>query len=188
MADSRIFIANDRMGIMDAAKLVGMDVSSGDFQVAKHYCPFGTVFHLDGGASRAFKFYLETNSAWCFACSIYFTPTKLIALDRDLTEAEAAEVILEEIGYVEPTVEARWDAATAVKDIVDTDYLAEALKVYCARIDPNWESRQFDENVSKVLQACLELSPMANTTKLADEWLSTTKTVMSRVLIGEADD
>lgn len=188
MPDSRIFLANDRMGIVDAANFIGMDVSSGDFQLAKHFCPFGAVFHSDGGASRAFKFYPDTNSAWCFAGCGYFNPVKIIAMDRSITEPEAAEVILTETGYVEPTVEARWEAATAVVDTVDTDYLTEALKTYCARIEPDWVSRQFDPEVSTVLRKCLELSTLATTSAAAAEWLSKTKTVMHRVLKGQTDD
>lgn len=168
--------------------MLGMEVSSGDFQLAKHYCPFGAVFHIDGGASRSFKFYPESNSAYCFAGCGFFTPVKLIAMDRNLSEAEAAEVILTEIGYVEPTPEARWEAATTVTDSVDPDYLSEALKVYCARIDPDWEVDQFDDRIASTLQKCLELSALATTQQLAAEWLAKTKLVMRRVLIGDDND
>lgn len=167
------------MDIVTACRFIGMgDVSS----MSKTYCPFGELMHEDGGRGKAFRVYPLTNSAYCFACSKAFRPCQLIATDRDVTEAEAAEIILEEVGYVAPDLDSRWEAATAQTVTVDRDGLASALKTACSRMSPDWSVRQFDTDIAETLRKCVAASRNVTTDEEAREWLSVTKQVMAKAL------
>lgn len=186
MADTdvreRIQLANERMSIIEACRFIGMGL--GDFEIAsvKTYCPFGELLHEDGGRSKAFRVYPATNSAYCFACVKAYRPVSLIAADRDVPEAIAAEIVLEETGYVAQDFQARWDAVSAQQTVVDRDALAEALKTYCARVEPNWEARQLDEDIAEILRKCLTASRNVASDSDAREWLAVTKQVMANAL------
>lgn len=175
-------LANERMTIIEACNELGMEIL-GHAGNMKFYCPFGDIYHMDGGRSKAFRVYEHTNSAYCFACQKAFTPVGLIAMDRDLTYREAAEWILEKTNYIPPDYELRWDAITApVKEKADADGLAEALKLACRRMDPAFETRQFDERVAHKLQQCLGLLRKIETDEQAREWLAVSKLAMQKVL------
>lgn len=175
--------ANERMSIVDACNEVGMDVFSnaGNY---KFHCPFGHLYHKDGGHAKSFRLYEDSNSAYCFACPMYFTPSKLIALDRDVSEDEAAQIILETTGYVAPALEDRWESArTVVQPPVDTSGLATALATYCRRIDPLWDVTQFDEPQATVFRRCVELTDTVRTEEDVTLWLEKTKAAMSKLLL-----
>lgn len=178
----RIRTANETMTIVGACQFVGMDIGEFAIQSVKTYCPFGEMLHEDGGRSKAFRVYPGTNSAYCFACGAYYTPVKLISVDRDVPEATAAEIILEEVGYVAPDYLSRWDALTEQKTSVDVDGLANALKTACARMSPDWEERQFDSDIADILRKCLAPIVKVTSEEEARTWLATTKTVMQRAL------
>lgn len=182
---SIITLANERMSIIDACNELGMDVF--DFSVAslKVHCPFEQISHADGGQSKAMRIYPGTNSAWCFACQQYFTPVKLIAMDRDVTELEAAQYILDKTNYVTPDYVSRWEALTQETYELNTDDLAEALKVACARMTPDWEERQFDPTVSEKLRLCLGKLPRLKTEEDANKWLAIAKKAMRQTLGGK---
>lgn len=177
-----IRLANSEVSIIKACNMVGLDI--GEFAVAslKLYCPFGQLYHEDGGSSRAMRVYPGTNSAYCFAGCGYFSPVKLVAMDRDMTEEAAAEYLLEEIGWVAPTYEAQWEALMAEKPVVDTASLAEALKVACSRMSPRWEALQFEEVVSTKLSQCFALLGKVHSEEDAQKWLGVTKQVMAAVI------
>lgn len=181
-ARERVRLANERMGIAAACRFIGMHMGDFDIYSVKTYCPFGELMHEDGGRSKAFRVYPGTNSAWCFACNQYYTPVKLVAFDRDIPEPAAAEIILEEVGYVAPDIESRWAAATAQTASVDTDGMANALKTYCARIAPDWEVRQFDDDIASMLRRCLAPLSKVTNDEEARQWLDTTKLVMHKAL------
>ena len=178
----RIRIANESMSITQACRFIGMEVGDFDIHSVKTYCPFGEMLHDDGGRSKAFRVYSATNSAWCFACGVYYTPVKLVASDRDIPEIAAAEIILEETGYVAPDYLSRWEAVVAPQELIDADGLANALKLACARMCPDWEERQFDEDIAIILRKCLAPISKVSTEEEAREWLKTTKIVMQRAL------
>lgn len=180
-----IQLANERMSIIDACNELGMDVF--DFSVAslKVHCPFEQISHPDGGQSKAMRIYPGTNSAWCFACQQYFTPVKLIAMDKDISEQEAAMYILDKTNYVAPDYLSQWEALTEQKIELDTDALAEALKVACRRMTPDWEERQFDDDVSNKLRRCLGMLPKLKTPEDASKWLVVAKQAMSQTLGGK---
>jgi len=173
-------IVNSRMSIISALRRAGAEI--GDFSTGsiKTQCPFGFL-HSDGGYAKAMRVYPDTNSAYCFACSESFTPVKLIARVMDIPDREAVDVILAETGYVKPDYRSQWDALTAAP-VMDYDGLSEALKVSCAIMDPMWDVRQFDENVSAALTKCLSLLPKVSTPEEATQWLSTTKQYMKKIL------
>lgn len=182
---SAITTANEKVTINQACNIIGMDIPDFEFGNMKLWCPFGDLYHADGGQTRAFRVYPQTNSAYCFACGEYYSPVKLLAKANGVADEEAAEALLTHIGYVEPTVDARWEALMSTPVVVDHDALSEALKVACARMDPTWEDRQFEELVSTRFRKCLSLLAKVTTEEEATTWLSTTKTVMQRTL-GEA--
>lgn len=179
-----IELANDRVPILQAFRMVGLDVGDVSAVSMKLYCPFGDVYHHDGGSEKSLRIYPETNSAWCFAGCGYFSPVKLVALKRDLSEEEAAEAMLEETGYVAPNYSDQWDALVNETKLADTTSLAEALKVACSRMTPDWEELQFTSSVSSMLARCLALLAKVRTEEDADKWLATTKTAMRRELTG----
>lgn len=183
MVDSPIALANDKVGIDAVCRSLGMYLP--DYAVLssyKTYCPFGAMYHADGGDSKAFRLYPESNTAFCFAGCGHFTPVRLTAFALDLSDSEAAQKLLDEVGYVEETIETKWAKLLEEDRTVDTDLLAEALKTYCSRIDPYWEANQFEEPVSSILNRCFALLEGVNTQEDASKWLKATKVVMSNTL------
>jgi len=181
MSYERIKLANDRMTIVAACHEIGMwtpDVPG----AMKMHCPFEDVWHSDGGRARAFRIYENTNSAYCFACQQYYNPVRLIALDRDISDEAAAEVILELTGYTEPSVEENWAKVTGHEQEFSTETLPEALKVACQRISPAWETRQFEEQVAARFRQCLGLLPRVKSEADATLWLDTSRKIMRNVL------
>lgn len=122
----------------------------------------------------------------CFACIKAYRPVSLIATDRDIPEPAAAEVILEETGYVAPNFMAKWEALSDQTASVDRDALEEALKTYCARISPDWEMRQLDDDIASTFRKCLTASRNVASDDDARKWLKLTKQVMAKALQREA--
>lgn len=176
-----IELANERMSIVQACASLGMDIYDFSISSLKVYCPFGHLYHSDGGKSKAFRIYPASNSAWCFACNIYFTPVKLIAMDKGISELDAAEGILEATNYVAPDWESAWASVTAPRPI-DRDALTESLKTACARLDHDWETRQFEEPVALKLRQCLELLRKVQTEEDITKWTDITTRVMQKTL------
>jgi hypothetical protein len=177
-----IQVANERMSIIQACNELGMDIPDFSVKSMKVHCPFGHLFHADGGTSRAFAIYPGTNSAWCFAGCGYFTPVKLIAMDKGISEEQAAESILEQTSYVAPDYEARWNALLDTQITVNTDDLAEALKVACSRMVSDWDERQFETAVAQKLRQCLSLLPKVRSEEDASKWLAATKKIMQNAM------
>lgn len=177
-----IALANTEVSIVDACKLIGMP--SMDYQYSiKMYCPFGQVTHGDGGATKSFRVYMESNTAYCFACAERYTPTKLVALEKDISLEEAAQFLLE-LYKVKPSVDDRWAELTAEKPFaLDSADLTESLKVYCRRIDPDWETHQFVPEVAETFQKCLSLIPLIRTEKERDQWREAAKSLMTQRLV-----
>lgn len=174
---SPLTLANERMSILEACRHVGMfDVS----EYGKQYCPFGDLYHPDD--VKAMRVYPSSNSAYCFAGCGYFNPVKLIAMSKDFTEADAAENILELTNYVPPDIESRWAAAVAVNTTLNTDYLADALKVACERMDSGWETLQLEADIATRFRQCLGLLPKVRSEEDAIKWLSITKSIMQTAL------
>lgn len=178
---SNIELANERLDIVQACNDLGMDINDFSISSLKVYCPFGHLYHADGGKSKAMRVYPGTNSAWCFAGCGYFTPVKLVAMDKGISEQEAAESILEATNYIPPDWQSNWDNIMAPRPI-DKDALTETLKIACARLDKNWESRQFEEPVAHKLRQCLELLSKVATEEDITKWKDITIRVMQKTL------
>ncbi len=182
---SLIALANEHVPIVTACRLVGVDLpeDGGLARSRKTFCPFGELYHSDGGAEPAMRIYPDSNSAWCFRCAAYLTPVKLAAQAWDQDWATAAAVLLDRIGYRPPSLAERWAAAVAVVPAPDTTLLAEALKVYCARHDPQWSTDQFAPDVAGQLARCLTLLDRVGDDEDAARWLAGTKRAMRAFLI-----
>lgn len=165
------------MGIPDHLVIAGRSI--------KTHCPFEDLYHEDGGRSAAFRIYPDSNSAWCFACSEFYSPVKLYGAVHGLDGPTAAEQLLALVGHQGVSVDTRWDAAVAgPQELPNLSTLAEALKTFCARIEPMWGSAQFAPRVAGVLGKCLSLLNMVNTEVDARHWLDMTKKVMQAELRG----
>lgn len=175
-------VANSRVGIVKACQIIGMDAPDFGAGSVKLYCPFGEMYHTDGGRTRAFKVYPNTNSAWCFACSKFYTPVMLVSQARDVSESDAAEYLLDITGYVAPDSESRWKAL--MEQTLDFDHAAEreALKLFCARLDPQWPSRQFEPDIAALLTKCFTPLGKVATQDDLQRWRETTRSVMTKAL------
>lgn len=171
-------LANDLTTIFRACALAGMDVPDFDYGTMKLYCPFDD--------EKAFRIYAASNSAYCFACSKKYTPVSLYAEFRGITIDEAAQSLIElaeaERRYTPPTPDARWDALMSTPFDFDRPSEAEALKMYCARIDKDWDTHQFLEDVGAVLTKCLAPLDRVNSTEELHQWRATTRRLMTTVL------
>ena len=170
--------ANDRVSIISAFSMIGMDLADFSISSLKIYCPFGELYHFDEGRTKAMRVYPGTNSAWCFAGCGYFSPVKLIATDRGIPELQAAEILLESTHYVAPDFASQWDALVNTPPPVNTSDLTEALKTACARMAPNWEDLQFEPRIGRKLNQCLGLLRKVKTDEQATKWLSVSKQAM----------
>ena len=178
--------ANSRVSIFLVCGWIGVDVEAKDWGSSiKTYCPFGDFFHSDRGKEPAFRVYADTNSAYCFSCKKYFSPVSLYAAARDMTNKEAAETLLEKVGYKPPSAKGLWEEVRPKEAEPDTSMLNKALRTYCQRICPTWNKKQFEPGVAEILGKCLELLDVVKTMQDSDKWLKVSKEVMRRTLTKE---
>lgn len=182
---SSFTLANTEISIADVYALSGndsVDLSYGSSS-PKMYCPFGFM-HSDEGYDRAFRMYGESNTAHCFACSRTWTPVSLYGDLKGLSWSESAEALLEEFGIAKENAEDRWNALVEARDTLtfNTSDLAEALRLYCARICPTWEEAQFDKKIATVFNRCLALLAAIQSQEDIDVWRTRTKEIMASVL------
>lgn len=175
-------IVNETVSILRVCRDLGVETP--DFYNGaslKVRCPFGDVAHSDGGHEAAMRIYEDTNGAWCFMEQKLFTPTLLYALSHDVDEDLAAERLIEQY---RPELDNKdlWEKLQNWQMEIDLHSLAEALKIYCARISVNWDEVQFEELISSTLLRCLALLDKIQTSMDADLWLVSTKVVMSNAI------
>lgn len=178
----KIFLANEKVSIFRVLTELGQrDVPDSSTKI-KLWCPFGTD-HEDHGRKRALQVYPDTNTATCLAGCGFYRPVALWAQAKQIEPPQAAQELLDRIGWEEPTLDSRWqNALRASQTYVDTSNLGSALKKYCSRISEAWEFEQFEEPVSSKLQQCLALLPSVVTEEDAERWLSVTKRAMAQTL------
>lgn len=182
MATDKIRTANEKVTIFHVLRQLGIQVED-SWSKTKVWCPFGSMYHEDGGRKRSFQVYPDTNTATCLSGCGYFHPTTLWAQAKDCEPQQAAEALLDQIGWKEPTLDRRWELAIAgTETYVGTKTLGAALIKYCARVDPNWEFDQFEQPVSDKLQQCLALLEHVITEEQAETWISKTKAAMAQTL------
>lgn len=180
---SPIELANEKINIAQVFSIItGDDAPDLEFlDSGKLYCPFDFT-HADDG-SKSFRMYGETNSAYCFACGKRWSPVGLYADAEDLQWRDAAEALLRRFEIPQETTEDRWKALTEPQGFsINTAEMAEALKLYCGRICPDWEDRQFNDRISSILSRCLALLTAIKSEEDALLWLRQTKEIMRRAL------
>lgn len=180
---SDIALANKSVSILAVCRLVGIDVPETVTGSVKVYCPFGAVYHSDGGHSPAMRIYPETDSSWCFACSAYFTPVTLYSQVLGIPPQEAAEVLCDRFEVARAKA---WEEVLAPvpEPPVDRAELAEALKTWCVRQIPNFDARQFGD-LAEILGKCLDLLALVNNSEAAYTWLESSKQVLHTAIGGE---
>lgn len=180
---TRYQIANDLTTIFVAMNMCGMAVPEFDYGTMKVDCPFDN--------ERAFRVYGESNSAYCFACSKKYTPVSLIAEHRGVSIEEAATILIEkaerEGRWRPPTPEGRWEALVNQPFVFDRASEAEALKLFCARIDKNWGSTQFEPRIAVRLTRCLEALEKVGSTDDLNQWRTITRSAMKKALNPEGE-
>ena len=175
--------ANEVVSIYAVCDKAGIDYSSYLGSRAKLFCPFGSITHMDGGATRAFRIYEESNTAYCFACSQAYDPVGLYCAITDLSRHDAAEELLAETGWKEETFEEKW-ARLAEKDetAFDNSYLPEALANYCGRLEPDWVIKQLEEPYSSALAKCNAIARLVSSQEQAMSWLDSSKAYMKGII------
>lgn len=185
-------LADEHVSILEVCRQIGLgvpdEVLMGRASV-KIYCPQGDVFHSDGGTDPTFRIYSDTNRAFCFKCNKLFTPVSLYSIAKGVSRIEAAQTLLEIIGYRYATVDLHKvnDLLLTADKPIDYACLAETLKLYCGRICPDWEVRQFDKETSCLLSKCLLLLDKVVTAYDVQNWLDITKQVMSNMLTAKGE-
>lgn len=175
-----VALADEQVPIATACRMLGVEVP--DEGHRKVHCPFGATDHSDGGLSPALRVYPETNSAYCFNCSHYYTPVTLTSRALDVPNRAAALHLLDHIGYKPLDFATAWNSARQYEPELDKALLADALKTYCRRIDPAWPARQFDPAVAGVLTRCLSLLDLVTKADEVPLWLAGCKEAMRREL------
>jgi hypothetical protein len=165
-------IANERVSFDLAMSWAGAGSPGTRDRGMKATCP-------SCGEGEALRVYPD--HGWCFSEQRYFTPVSLLAGYWRLDNDHAAVKALDKIGYVPPGYARLWDDAERAPEPA-LDDLAGALRIYCARICPDWVTRQYDEAVARALSRCLGVLPAVRTEEHCRKWLTVSKTVMRRVL------
>lgn len=180
---SLVGLANEKVPITLACRLVGLDIDDIAYgRSIKMLCPFGSIYHIDGGHEPAFRVYPESNSAYCFAGCGYFTPVWLCAYAWDRDTASVASDLLERVGIKRESLTEAFASASRHVIHPDTGMLAEALKMFCQRISSDWEDTQFEPGIAATLTRCLALLDRVSDDIEADQWLRGCKRVMLTAL------
>lgn len=181
---SVITVANERVSIVTVCQMIGLDISDDviDGRSRKLPCPFGEIYHSDHGRDPAMRIYADSNSAYCFSCQAYWTPVTLAARAMDVSNKMAATRLLDRIGYKPVDLAQAWKQVTHFEPEVDKAALAEALKTYCRRIEPQWARRQFESDIARHLTRCLSILPLVKSQTDVEVWLTRCKEVMQQVI------
>lgn len=184
MKSNIVAVANEQVPIVTVCRMLGLELPDdvGEGRSRKVPCPFGAIYHSDGGVDPTMRIYPESNSAFCFSCSISYTPVALAAKGMGLNPHAAAARLLDVIGHRPLDLAGQWSAANSYAPTLDTAMLADALKTYCRRICPAWSSAQFDAQVAATLTKCLSLLDLVKTPEDVEHWLTRCKAAMAVVL------
>lgn len=165
-------IANERISFDRAMQWAGRADAVTRERGVKVTCPSCD----ETGAMRVYP-----NHGWCFAEQRYFSPVGLLAEVWEMDNETAAKVALDRIGYAPPEYPELWESAQRPPDPA-LDDLASALRLYCARVCPDWAARQYEDAVSNLMARCLGALRAVRTEEDCRKWLAVSKTVMGRVL------
>jgi hypothetical protein len=165
-------IANERVSFDKAMQWAGQDGAVTRERGVKVTCPSCD----EAGALRVYP-----NHGWCFAEQRYFSPVGLLAEVWEMDNETAAKAALDKIGYAPPGYPELWEAAQRPPEPA-LDDLATALRLYCARVCPDWATQQYDDAVADLMARCLGALRVVRTEEDCRKWLAVTKTAMGRVL------
>lgn len=181
---SVVAVANEHVSIVTVCQMFGVELPDdvGTGRSRKVHCPFEEMYHSDHGASPAMRIYPDSNSAYCFSCSAYYTPVNLAAKAMDCTYQEAASRLLDRIGYKPLDLAAAWKHAKEYEPEPDKALMADALKTYCRRVALCWEQRQFEPQVAATLTRCLSILDLVKTQDDVSLWLTRCKVAMRQAL------
>lgn len=181
-----VAVANEKVPIVTVCRLFGVELPDEiGGRSGKVRCPFGEIYHSDGGISPAMRIYPDTNSAYCFSCAAHYTPVSLAARAMDCDQRSAALRLLDRIGYRPMNLAEQWQQASRYQPTPDRALLADALKTYCRRIDVRWPARQFEPPVAAVLTRCLNLLDLVKSGDDVTLWLQGCKQAMRQALHSE---
>lgn len=175
-------VANDLVPIATACQLIGMEIPEIYGRSVKVRCPFGAVYHSDGGVDPAMRVYPDTNHAFCFAGCGAFSPVWLVRQAWGIDSQTAAAELLDRIGHKPVSLAQAWADVVSHEEPPDTVLLAEALKTYCARVVPDWGNVQYRAPAGPLLNRCLRLLDLVNTDAEARVWLERCKLAMRSLL------
>lgn len=181
--------ADNLVDIADVLSNLGVFVPSSAREGGnkKVHCPFG-FYHSDNGLSKAMRIYSENNTVYCFSCAKRYSSVSLASAAWGCPRTEAANRLLEQIGYKRKSLKDRWTAATEVnKAEIDLAELGEALKIYCSMLIEDWTMVQLEQSISSKLASCLSLLDKVKTDEDADKWLVVTKQAMKTTIEGYND-
>ncbi len=177
-------LANDKVPIAFVCAKLGLSVGE-DAGRRKLRCPFGGIYHSDGGIEPTLRIYVESNHAYCFNCNSHYVPVTLAARAWGCSHRDAALRLLEYAGIEPVDFRSIWAEVQEHRREPDRSLMAEALKVYCRRIDPTWTRRQFEPAVAARLTRCLVLLDLVKTDDDVLLWLTTCKEAMRRLLVDD---
>lgn len=182
---STVAVANEKVSILTVCRMLGVDLPDGiatGGRSRKVSCPFGAIYHSDGGVSPAMRIYPDSNSAYCFSCAAFYTPVVLAAKAMDCDRPTAAIRLLDHIGFRPMDLAEQWHQARSYEPEINKPILADALKTYCRRIDSQWSQRQFEPRVAAALTRCLGLLDLVKDADDVTLWLDRCKEAMRRAL------
>jgi hypothetical protein len=165
-------IANERVPFDTAMLWAGVGGAGTRERGIKVTCPSCD----EAGAMRVYP-----GHGWCFPERLWLTPVGLLAAKWDMDREEAAIRALKRIGYVPPGYAELFDQVQEPPPPARDD-LATALRIWCGRVCPDWQVRQYDPDVAALLARCLGLLPKVQTAEDCRKWLEVSKTVMGRLL------
>lgn len=171
-------IADEQVPFPVACAWVGAGFGSTRSAGVKARCPLGSR-HSDGGAERALRIYPD--HGYCFSCQRPFTTSSLLAAAWEMSRPDAAMAALDRIGYVPVGWAGRWEHAQRDPD-PGREHLAEALRLWLERSDPDWGDRQYDKAVAGKLARCLGLLPRVRTQEDCLRWMDACQQAMRRVI------
>jgi hypothetical protein len=184
LARSPVSVANSLVSIEQACRWAGVEIPDFGAGSVKVHCPFEDVYHTD--PEPAFRIYPESNHAWCFACSQYYSPVGLCAAVWDMTRADAAHRMLELAHYAPPSLAERWAELTAPRPELGLSDYALALRAHCAQVSArlglDWDAIQYDPAVSERLSGALGLLSLVRDASDGEKWLSGCQEIMSEFL------
>lgn len=127
--------ANESYPIARCLRDLGIEAPDIDSGSYKTDCPTAHL-HPDGGRDKQFRYYPESNTAWCFEEQKMWTPVRIVSEIRGVPPETAAKALCEALGIRRPTVRellARLEEAPP--EVSDDGSMREAVRI-TLRLDP----------------------------------------------------